>query len=506
MSKSTALITLGVMLSLFMASMEGTVVATAMPTIVGQLGGLATYSWVFSVFLLAATTTVPIFGKLSDLFGPRRVFATAMGLFLIGSLLCGMAQSMPQLIVFRVVQGLGAGGVLPLAFIIVGALFTYEQRARMQGVFSSVWGLSSIVGPLLGGFLVDQVSWRWVFFVNIPPGLVATAFIWFVWTDDPRPAKVDGRVDYIGAGLLTAGVVAFLLGLFSLGRPSSWPLLALAVGLFAALVWVERTATDPVLPLPLFRDRLFAAATGHGVFAGCALFGSIAFIPLFVQAVLGTSATVAGATLTPLTLAWTGASVVSSRLLLRISARTLVLIGMSSLTLGMLFMSRIGVHTSLPSLVFYLMLLGLGMGMSIPVFLIAVQTSAPRYALGVATSTIQFARSMGGALGVSIMGAVLALKLGAARAASGGDPALSSLNRLLDPLARTATSDFVIGPLKDALAGAIQSVFVIAFIAAIFGLGASALAPGGRLAQLAAKRAELEGQTRSGAAATSGSD
>ena len=214
------IITIGLMLSLFMASLESTVVATAMPTIVSQLGGISSYSWVFAVYMLTSTTTVPLYGKLSDLYGRRPIYAIAMGLFLVGSLLCGLAQSMNQLIAARAVQGLGAGGLMPLAFIIIGDMFTFEQRARMQGVFSGVWGVSSVLGPLLGGFLVDQISWHWVFYVNLIPGFIALLIIWRNWQDRPRPAGAPRpNVDYAGSALLTAGVVALRRGLGDLSDP-----------------------------------------------------------------------------------------------------------------------------------------------------------------------------------------------------------------------------------------------------------------------------------------------
>lgn len=504
-SRSKALITLGIMLSLFMASMEATVVATAMPTIVSHLGGLATYSWVFSAYLLASTTTIPIYGKLSDVYGRRPVYAVAMILFLIGSLLSGHANSMSQLIAFRTVQGLGAGGVLPLAFIIVGALFSYQQRARMQGLFSGVWGLSSIIGPLLGGFLVDQISWRWVFYINVIPGLLALTLIWTVWVDDGRPAGKAVPVDYPGAGMLTASVIALLFGLFELGSTVGWLLLVLAAALFGGLIWVEQRATDPVLPLPLFRDRLFAAATGQGVMAGCAMFGSIAFVPLFVQAVLGTSATAAGATLTPLTLGWVVASVVSGRLLLRTTYRALVLAGMISLTLGTLLMSRITAETRQFTLMVYLTFMGIGMGMSVPAFLIAVQTSVPRRLLGIATSTVQFSRSIGGVLGISVMGAVLSQRLAAALVTAGTNSAALSVSQLLDPVARAASNAVMEQTLREALAGAIHSVFAIAFVAAALGLVVSAVAPRGHLAHLAdwGAEPELDATPASGALAES---
>ncbi|HJZ50145.1 MAG TPA: MDR family MFS transporter [Roseiflexaceae bacterium] len=487
-------ITVGVMLSLFMASMESTVVATAMPTIVSQLGGLSSYSWVFSVYMLASTTTVPVYGKLSDIYGRRPVYAIAMLLFLLGSLLCGFSQSMGQLIAARAVQGLGSGGLLPLAFIIIGDLFTLEQRARMQGVFSGVWGVSSVVGPLLGGFLVDQVSWHWVFFINVLPGLLALILVWRAWVDRPRTAgAARPAVDYAGSVLLTVSVVLLLLGLFDFGTPLGWGLLGVALLLFALLAWVERRAADPVLPLRLFRDRLFAIACLHGVLAGWAMFGSTAYVPLFVQAVLGTSATEAGVTLTPMLIAWVIASIVGSRLLLTVGYRTLALIGMVLLTIGSFLMTQVGVGTPQALLLGSLALMGVGMGLSIPAFLIAVQSTVRREALGSATSTVQFSRSIGGTLGVSVMGAVLSARLASGLLTASLDPASVSLNALLDPIA-SASNAALDGTLRMVLASAIQSVFWLAFGASVLALAGTALAPGGRIAQLAARRAQGDGE------------
>src|SRR6266498_742207 len=420
--RRVAVVTGAIMLSLFLASMESTVVATGMPTIVSQLGGLEYYSWVFSAYMLTSTTTVPLYGKLSDLYGRKPIYAAAMVLFLIGSLLCGLSQSMLQLIAARAVQGVGAGGLLPLAFIMIGDMFTLEQRARMQGLFSGVWGVSSVVGPLLGGFLVDQVSWHWIFFINIVPGLLAGILVWQAWVDRPREDKVRPSVDYAGAFLLTAGVVVLLLGLFEVATPIGWGLLAGAVLSFALLSRVERRAADPVLPLSLFRDRLFVVACTHGVLAGWAMFGSTAYVPLFVQAVLGTSATAAGATLTPMLLAWVFSSIVGSRLLLRVGYRTLALAGMALLTVGAFLLTQVGAGTGEALLLGSLALMGVGMGLSIPAFLIAVQSTVRKDALGTATSTVQFSRSIGGTLGVSVMGALLSARLAAGMAAAGLDP------------------------------------------------------------------------------------
>ena len=454
------LVTAGIMLSLFLASMESTVVATAMPTIVGQLGGLEHYSWVFSAFMLASTTAVPLYGKLSDIYGRRKLYVSAMALFLAGSIWCGWANSMTQLIFARALQGIGAGGIMPLAFILIGEMFSLEQRAKMQGLFSGVWGVSSIVGPLLGGFLVDQLSWRWIFYINLPPGLLAAALVAFAWRDQvhshERPA-----VDYAGAALLTVSVVMLLLGLMGSGT-SSWILITVATALFILLMWVERRAADPILPLALFRDRLFATATAHGILTGWALFGSVSFIPLFVQAVLDTSATQAGITITPMLLGWVTASIIGTRLMLSIGYRKLGLIGTATFSVGAFLMSRAGMNTSQISLMIFVALMGIGMGLSIPSFLIAVQTSVERRQLGTATSTLQFSRSIGGTLGVSVMGAALSTRLASNLIASRLDPEL--VRRLLDPL---PGSQVVIEEgVRIAMADAIHLVFVIAFVAA----------------------------------------
>jgi EmrB/QacA subfamily drug resistance transporter len=455
------LVTAGIMLSLFLASMESTVVATAMPTIVGQLGGLEHYSWVFSAFMLASTAAVPLYGKLSDIYGRRRLYVSAMALFLIGSVWCGLANSMTSLIFARALQGIGAGGILPLAFILIGEMFTLEQRAKMQGLFSGVWGVSSIVGPLLGGFLVDQLSWRWIFYINVFPGLLAGALVALAWRDAHAHGQDRPAIDYAGAALLTVGVVMLLLGLMGSGT-SSWILISGSVVLFILLVWVERRAADPVLPLPLFGDRLFATATAHGVFTGWALFGSVSFIPLFVQSVMGTTATQAGITLTPLLLGWVTASIIGTRLMLVIGYRRLGLIGTASFTVGAFLMSQAGMNTSQTSLMVFVTLMGIGMGLSIPAYLIAVQTSVNRRQLGTATSTLQFSRSIGGTLGVSVMGAALSARLASNLVESRLDPEL--VRQLLDPL---PGSQVVIAEgARAAMADAIHLVFIIAFAAA----------------------------------------
>jgi len=465
------LVTAGIMLSLFLASMESTVVATAMPTIVGQLGGLEHYSWVFSAYMLTSTTTVPLYGKLSDLYGRRKLYVLAMALFLMGCIASGQATTMTQLILARGLQGVGAGGIMPLAFILIGEIFSLEQRARMQGLFSGVWGVSSIVGPLLGGFLVDQLSWRWVFYVNIIPGLLAAGLVAFAWRDQIH-SHARPVVDYAGAALLTGSVVSLLLGLMN-ETSSSVILVVTAIALFIALLWVESRATDPILPLHLFRERLFAVSITHGVLTGWAMFGSISFIPLFVQSVLGTSATQAGITIAPMLLGWVVASIIGTRLLLKVGYRRLAIIGTASLTVGAFFMSRVDANISQTLMMVFVTLMGIGMGFSIPPFLIAVQTTVERRYLGTATSTMQFSRSIGGTLGVSVMGAALSTRLAANLSASGLDPSLVAA--LLDPL--PGSQAVIDQGARIAVANAINLVFVIAFVAAVLGLVTTFFSP-----------------------------
>ncbi len=485
----------GIMLSVFMASMESTVVATAMPTIAGQLGGLDRYSWVFAAYLLTSTTTTPLFGKLSDILGRRGIYAIGMVVFLVGSLWCGLARSMDQLVWARALQGIGAGGVLPLAFIMIGEMFSLQERARMQGVFSGVWGVSSVVGPLLGGFIVDALTWHWVFYINLLPGVVALALVWFAWRDAERPqAGRRAPVDYLGAVLLSTSVVALMLGLQG-GAPRGQTvgLLAGAVVLFLVLFAWERRVPDPILPLALFRGRLFSIGIAHAFFSGWAMFGSLSYVPLFAQAVLGTSATAAGITVTPMMLSWVVASIVSSRLLLRVNYRTLALVGMVLLTLGALLMSFAGESSSRAGVMFDLGLMGAGMGLSIPAFLIAIQSTVERRALGSATSMLQFSRSIGGTVGVAVAGAVLSLRVAAELRGRGGAADLSALNGLLAGGEGAAAAPVVVdAAVRTALAHGIAAVFALAFVAALLGLIATLFAPGGTVAALADRRRHQE--------------
>jgi EmrB/QacA subfamily drug resistance transporter len=418
-------VTFGIALGLLLAAMEATVVGTAMPTIVSQLGGLSRYSWVFSIYMLTSTTSLPIYGKLSDMYGRKPIYMVSVALFLGGSALCGVAQTMTQLILARAIQGLGAGALGLMAFTISGDIFTLEQRAKVQGVFSGVWGVSSIIGPLIGGWIVDHTSWRWVFYINLPFGLLAALILWLA-LEERVTARSNHQIDYAGAALLSAGSICLLFPLlegsnYGWGSPLIVGLLLLAVGLLAAFVWVEQRVPEPVLPLSLFEDRLILAASLQGVLAGLAVFGTISFLPLFMQGVLGTTATEAGTALAPMLLGWVSASTIAGPLLLRIGYRPIVQVGAVLMVLGAFLITRLDAHTPQMAVYVSTAVLGSGMGCTVVSYLIAVQNSVERTRLGVATSALQFSRQMGGALGTSLMGAILTLSL-AASAGADFDP------------------------------------------------------------------------------------
>ncbi len=328
----------GVMAAVFLAAMESTVVATAMPTVIASLGGIRIYSWTFSAFLLTSTVTMPIWGRLADQVGRRRAYLAGLALFLLGSALAGLSRSMEQLIAFRALQGLGAGSLISIGMTIVGDLYGVERRAKMQGYFSSVWGVASLVGPLVGGLLTDRVSWRWVFYINLPFGLLAAAAIAIGLRDESRD-RPRASFDLFGMGVFAAAISALLVGLVEIGagesrRPTGVGLLVLSGVLLVLFVLVERRVAEPVIPLHLFGNPILRAAAATGLLSGMAMFGAITYVPLYLQAVTGSTATQAGWVLMPFVLGWVVFSVVGARLVLRVGYRRVVLAGMTALVLA----------------------------------------------------------------------------------------------------------------------------------------------------------------------------
>ncbi|HEV7243124.1 MAG TPA: MDR family MFS transporter [Thermoanaerobaculia bacterium] len=443
-------VTIGVMTGMLLAALESTVVGTAMPTIVAALGGLAHYSWVFSAYLLTSTVTVPVWGKLSDLFGRRRLFQIGVAVFLIGSAACGFAQTMTQLIVGRAVQGLGAGALVPLAMTIIGDIFTLEERAKMQGFFSGVWGLSSIFGPLVGGFITDQLSWRWVFLLNLPVGIAAALIIGIALREPPRHERPS--IDYLGSTVLTVAVTILLLvlGAQNLATPRNMVLIALVVASLFWFIRIEQRAKDPVVPLGLFRNRVVAVAVGVGFLSGIAMFAVITFVPLLAQGVFGATATEAGSYLTPLMLSWVIVSIIGGRLLIRFGSRVLVILGLILMLAGFVALATFTRNTPPALMMFELVVIGAGLGLTMFTLLVASQHSVPREQLGITTSLNQFSRSIGGAIGVAILGALLAA--GLAQFAS--DP-----NALVNPEARAHIAPAELAQLQGALEGTLQNIF-----------------------------------------------
>jgi EmrB/QacA subfamily drug resistance transporter len=404
------------MLGMFLAALDQTIVSTALPTIVGDLGGLDHLSWVVTSYLLAATASTPLYGKLGDMYGRKPVFLAAIVIFLAGSMLSGLSQSMTQLIAFRALQGMGAGGLMVGAQAIIADIVPPRDRGRYMGVIGSVFAVASVAGPLLGGFLVEAISWRWVFYVNLPVGVLAVLVVAFrlhLHTPSHRHA-----IDYLGAGLLTAGVSALILVTTWGGNQYAWDsgvivgLAVAGVALLAAFVVQERRAAEPIIPLSLFGSSVFRVATALGFVIGLAMFGAIIFIPLFLQLVYGVSPTSSGLRMLPLMAGLLTASIVSGRAISRIGRyKAFPIAGTAITTVGLFLLSRLEVDTPPWLASVYMLVVGIGIGLVMQVLVLVVQNDAPARDVGVATSTATFFRSMGGSLGVAVFGAIFASRL-----------------------------------------------------------------------------------------------
>lgn len=478
-------VTAGVMTGMFIAALEATIVGTAMPTVIASLRGLNHYSWVFSAYLVTSTVTVPVWGKLSDLYGRRLLYQIGIAIFLLGTLLSGFSTSMTQLIIFRAIQGLGAGALIPLGMTIIGDIFTLQERAKMQAYFSGVWGLSSIIGPVVGGFITDQISWRWVFFINLPIGIVAALIIGLA-LKEPKQTE-QPTIDYAGAGLLIIAISLLMLALVEGGAtlaalfsPQNLLLISGAIILLIIFGWVEKNAKDPIIPFELFRNRTVSVSVAAGFLAGVAMFGAISFVPLFAQGALGLTATAAGSLLTPLMLSWVLMSIVGGRFLLQVGYRTISIVGFFVLTVGFIFLALYQRETARIWLYIDLMLIGAGLGLTMLTLLIAVQQAVEKTKLGVVTSLNQFSRAIGGALGVAVMGAVLTAGLATElnKSAQNGTGNLtieqaaefaSNTNALIDPEAQANLPNGILSVLQEAMATSIHKVFWV-------GAGFSALA------------------------------
>jgi EmrB/QacA subfamily drug resistance transporter len=401
---------LAVMLSTGLVAIDNTILATAVPQVVGSLGGFTQFPWLFSIYLLTTAVTVPIYGKLADLVGRKPIMLVGIGLFVGGSVLCGLAWSMTGLIVFRAIQGLGAGAVQPMAMTIVGDIYTMQERATVQGYIASVWAVASLVGPTLGGVFAQYVSWRAIFFVNVPLGLVASWML--VRSFHERVARHRASIDWLGALLLTIGGVVLLLALLEGGQRWAWDapvsvlLFAVALGALVAFGYVERHVGDPVLPPWVLRRRVLNAANAGSLLVGMVMLGLSSYVPLFAQGVLGHGALVAGLALAGMSIGWPISSSQAGRMFLRWGFRATVLTGALTTLAGGLLLLTVGARSSIWHLGLPCFVMGLGFGLVVPSGVIAAQSSVVWASRGVATGANMFGRSLGSAVGVAVFGAV----------------------------------------------------------------------------------------------------
>jgi EmrB/QacA subfamily drug resistance transporter len=456
-------------LALWLAALDQTVVSTALPTMVADLGGLSYLSWVVMAYLLTSTVAGPLYGKFGDLYGRKIVLQVAIAVFLVGSALCGIAQNMMQLIVFRAIEGIGGGGLIVITIAVIGDLIPPRERGRYQGFFGAVFGTATIVGPLVGGFLVDHLSWRWIFYINLPTGILAMAVIAAVLPSGSTRRR--HAIDYSGALLLTAALSAVILftGLGGTTFPWTSPvmlgLLAASVAGTVAFIVVELRSPEPILPMSLFGNRNFAVASGVGLIVGLSLFGAVTFLPIYLQVVKGVSPLTSGVLLMPMMLGMLATSVISGRIISRFGRYKLFpILGTGTMTFGLGALSLLTIESNDWQTAIDALWLGLGMGMVMQVLIIAVQNSVDYKHLGVATSGTMLFRSLGGALGVALFGAIFANRLHAQLAGPGMDFLATVIPSAVKGLPPNLHEEYI-----TAVMAALRPVFLVA--AAISAVG-----------------------------------
>jgi EmrB/QacA subfamily drug resistance transporter len=507
--KQILVIMSGLMMGMFLASLDQTIVSTALPTIVGDFHRSDLLSWVITAYLLASTASTPLWGKAGDLYGRKRVFQLAIVVFLVGSALCGASQNMFELIAFRGLQGIGGGGLISLVFAIIGDVIPPRERGRYQGYFGAVFGVSSVVGPLAGGFAVDNLSWRYIFYINLPLGIAALIVTNRVLRLPKRTREV--QIDWWGALLIVLGVSSILLGTQSGGTDYPWGswqivgLFVLGVVFLIGFVVREHLAPEPILPLGLFKMQIFTVSNTIAFVSGVAMFGALAFLPQYMQLVHGVSATKSGLLLLPLLMGLLVMSISSGRYISRTGRyRWFPLAGTILVTVGLWLLTHIGAHTSLAIVGLYILVFGAGLGLFMQVLTLVVQNAVPMKQMGVATSSVTFFRSMGGAIGASALGAVLTARIAyefthflpAATLAAGGDKVSQLVQSPATLNALKKTNPALHEGIIQAYSHAIDRVFLVAMIVSVFSI----------IAALFIKQVQLRGSNAPATAEPPGSE
>ncbi|WP_301108250.1 MDR family MFS transporter [Sporosarcina sp.] len=462
------------MLAMFVSAVEATIVTTAMPTIASELGGFSRYSWIFSSYLLMSTVTVLIYGKLADLFGRKPIFFVGLTIFLLGSILCGFAVSMEQLIVYRLIQGLGAGAVMPIATTIVGDIYTTEERAKIQGYLSSVWGISAVSGPIIGGLLVQYVNWQFVFWINVPLGLLSMAGI-YLFLHEPKKTQ-KASIDYKGAFLLTAGLSSVLIWLVEGGQAferlsaSSLLLLSLSAVLFILFFKQEKRADDPLISFSIWKNPVILYANLVSLTTGIILIGISSYLPTYVYGVMEQPAIIAGFTLTTMSIGWPLASSMAGHLLLRFGPFLVSLAGGISLVIGALMFVLMNAYLGPVWAACSSFFIGIGMGLTNTSFIVTIQGAVPREQRGSATAANMFMKNFGNTIGASLFGAILNGTLLSYFASKKLAYTVDDVNMMLTNEGRTSIPLQELLSLQKGLANSLHWVYIAIFVLALISL------------------------------------